>query len=195
MKETLRNLVGKGSGHETQTPPDEPPPYDGGDYGNQNLQSAPNGQNLSYLGAPPPHEEQGSTSYPDEKKPGQFEPPGYPPNEYHNTSQSAQYPNSQFQGQNHGNQGQYDPMNDPNVIKVKPNMVNISQARPEHLNPSYPEFQARENERWKQGNTPMPREYFKHGAPLAPGHKGSSKTGGGAFPGSQGATYDTAAKR
>lgn len=130
-------------------------------------------------------------------------PPENPPpyNETGNYDQNSNPPphpdsgSKQYNDEKSYPQGQYDPMQDPNVIKVKPDMVNISMANPDHLNPSYPEFQARENERWKQGNTPIPREYYKHGAPLAPGHKGSSKTGGGAFPGSQGATYNDVARR
>lgn len=89
--------------------------------------------------------------------------------------------------------GAYDPMNDPGVIKVAPQMVNIALARPEHLNPAYPQFQQREQERRKYGAPDPPR---KHGAPLAPGHTAAgSKTGGGAFPGSSGATYNSAASR
>jgi hypothetical protein len=89
--------------------------------------------------------------------------------------------------------GAYDPMNDPGVIKVAPQMVNIALARPEHLNAAYPQFQQREHERRKYGAPDPPR---KHGAPLAPGHTAAgSKTGGGSFPGSSGATYNSAASR
>lgn len=166
MNEKIKNIMGKKDNESSQVPPEDPPPYsEGANYG-------PNVPNAEFL---PPHEHHGSNEYPDEKKSGAFEGP--------------LSSNNSYQGPG------YDPMQDPNVIKVKPNMVNISQARPEHLNPSYPEFQARENERWKQGNTPIPREYYKHGAPLAPGHQGSSKTGGGAFPGSLGASYNNAARR
>lgn len=87
-------------------------------------------------------------------------------------------------------------MEDPNVLKVKPQLVNISQANPEHLNPAYPEFQAREAQRMQQGDYPKPRSYFKHGAPLSQGHvHPENKTGGGSFPGSSNASYHNAANR
>lgn len=87
----------------------------------------------------------------------------------------------------------YDPMQDPNVIKVAPQKVNIALANPQHLNPSYPQFQQREQDRRKFGHQDP---VYKHGAPLSQGHVNpNSKTGGSAFPGSSGATYNNAANR
>ncbi|CAH2351396.1 hypothetical protein CLIB1423_03S05358 [[Candida] railenensis] len=87
----------------------------------------------------------------------------------------------------------YDPMQDPNVIKVPPQKVNIASANPQHLNPSYPQFQQREQDRRKFGHQDP---VYKHGAPLSQGHVNpNSKTGGSAFPGSSGATYNNAANK
>lgn len=121
---------------------------------------------------------QGYSDYPDEKKqgpPGGYGPPPGPPD------QNGPGPNG------------YDPMQDPNVYKVPPQLVNITQANPQHLNPSYPEFQQREQQRWAQGDYP---KQYKHGAPLAKGKTNpNNKFGGGAFPGSGGATYGNAARK
>ena len=108
MNEKIKNIMGKKDNESSQVPLEDPPPYsEGANYG-------PNVPNAEFL---PPHEHHGSNEYPDEKKSGAFEGP--------------LSSNNSYQGPG------YDPMQDPNVIKVKPNMVNISQARPEHLNPSW----------------------------------------------------------
>lgn len=81
-----------------------------------------------------------------------------------------------------------------NTFYVKPDLVNISQANSEHLNPAYPEFQRNEAERWRQGDLPRTRQQFKHGAPLRHGFVNyKDKTGGKSFPGSGGASYNNAA--
>ena len=101
MNEKIKNIMGKKDNESSQVPPEDPPPYsEGANYG-------PNVPNAEFL---PPHEHHGSNEYPDEKKSGAFEGP--------------LSSNNSYQGPG------YDPMQDPNVIKVKPNMVNISQARP-----------------------------------------------------------------
>ncbi|EGV64369.1 hypothetical protein PSN45_003792 [Yamadazyma tenuis] len=91
--------------------------------------------------------------------------------------------------------GKYDPMADPKVYKVPPQLVNITQANPQHLNPSYPQYQEREQQRLAQGHAPNPARW-KHGAPLEPGKTNPShKTGGSSFPGRGGATYNNAANK
>lgn len=85
-------------------------------------------------------------------------------------------------------------MNDPNVYKVPPQMVNITQANPQHLNPQYGEYLARDEQRIRQGNFPG-GNFGSKGAPLAPSKKGSARTGGGAFPGLGSATYHEAANK
>lgn len=141
------------------------------------------GSSPQYSDAPPSYEAaQQSNLYqrPQQAVPqdNQYPPPAPPPNQ------------QQYQQQPPQN---YDPMADPNVIKVAPQKVNISQARPEHLNPAYPQFQQREAERRKFGHQDP---QYKHGAPLSQGHKDrSSRTGGSAFPGSSGATYNDAANK
>lgn len=90
----------------------------------------------------------------------------------------------------------YDPLQDPNVYKVKPQKVDISRANPDHLHPSYIQFQERERERMMTGDYSKPMQLYVHGAPLPEGKVNpKSKTGGGAFPGRSGATYDDAANR
>lgn len=116
---------------------------------------------------------------------------GQPPQAgYDNAPQGYGNPPQGYQGE------QYDPMKDPNVIKVKPQMVNISQANPEHLNPSYQQYLQRDAQRIQQGDFPKPHDYYKHGAPLSEGKVNPKlQTGGGAFPGRGGATYDNSANR
>ena len=84
----------------------------------------------------------------------------------------------------------------PNTYYVKPSIVDITRANPEHLNPAYQQYLKRDEERISQGNYPQGRENFKHGAPLEPGKTNpNSKTGGKRFPGRSGATYNDAANR
>lgn len=117
-------------------------------------------------------------------------PQGYPQDQGYPQGQGYGNPPQGYQG------GQYDPMQDPNVIKVKPQMVNITQANPEHLNPSYQQYLQRDAQRIQQGDFPKPHDYYKHGAPLSEGRVNTKlKSGGGAFPGRSGATYDSAANR
>lgn len=126
----------------------------------------------------------------DEKKQSGYDnaPQGYP--QGYNAPQGYGNPPQGYQGQ------QYDPMKDPNVIKVKPQMVNITQANPEHLNPSYQQYLQRDAQRIQQGDYPKPHDYYKHGAPLSQGTVNPNlKTGGGAFPGRGGATYNNAANK
>ncbi|CUM63168.1 uncharacterized protein PRCAT00000736001 [Priceomyces carsonii] len=103
-------------------------------------------------------------------------------------------------GPNYNNQTQYvnqgkpyDPMNDPNVYKVAPQMVDITRANPEHLNPDYIRYQERDRQRFAQGDFPNPRSSFKHGAPLAPSKKDPTNSTGKSFPGRSGVTYKNAA--
>lgn len=129
---------------------------------------------------------QGYSDYPDEKK--TYPPPGseYPPPP--TPPPGGQYPPQGYPPQNPN----YNPMNDPNVYKVKPQLVNITQANPDHLNPAYPEFQQREQQRWAQGDYP---KHPKHGAPLSKGNTNPNKFGASAFPGRGGATYNNAARK
>lgn len=146
---------------------------------------------LQQAGIPP--SEGGGEKHEKYERPPQV-PPSAPPQASDPEKQSFQPPpgppgpQGQFQqqGQNLNN-------GPPDVYYVQPQLVNITQAPPQHLNPQYQEYLARDQERMKYGDFPKGREYFKHGAPLAPGHKSSKKTGG--FPGSSGATYHSAANR
>lgn len=134
------------------------------------------------------------SDYPDEKKQGYT----YPDTGKQQNTYSGGPPNygpnyGPNDGPNYGAQNGYNPMDDPNVYKVPPQLVNISQANPQHLNPSYPQFLQREQQRRMQGDFP---QQFKHGAPLEPSVKNNQKkTGGGAFPGRSGVTYNNAANR
>lgn len=177
----FRDLVGGKSSQELQkeqsseTPLDLPPTYEESHQGSQN---APD------YG---PSSQQGYNGYPEDKK----EAPQYPQGD-----QGGLF--SQPQGYNQGYQQQtnYDPMNVPNVYKVAPQKVNITQANPQHLNPQYQEYLARDQERIKQGDYPKGREFFKRGAPLNENRVNpKNKTGGSSFPGSAGATYHDAANR
>jgi hypothetical protein len=90
----------------------------------------------------------------------------------------------------------YDANQDPNVYTVPPQLVNISQANPAHLNPAYQQYLRRDAERVQQGDIPKGRENFKHGAPLNPGTVNKNKKSSGGFPGAKGgATYNNAANR
>ncbi|ODV80967.1 uncharacterized protein CANTADRAFT_42700, partial [Suhomyces tanzawaensis NRRL Y-17324] len=150
--------------------------------------------------------QQQSQSYPPEKEWEQFRNQGHPPSGWQNQNpppngwQNQNLPpngwqnHNQPQGQWQGQSGPYDPLQDPNVYKVKPQKVNITLAPQEHLNPSYGQYLERDKERIKNGDYPKPPEMFKHGAPLEPGHKNpNQRAGGSSFPGRGGATYNNAA--
>lgn len=100
----------------------------------------------------------------------------------------------QNNGYQFGGQG-YDSNQDPNVYNVPPELVDISRANPQHLNPAYQQYLRRDAERVQQGDIPKGRENFKHGAPLNPGTVNNNKKTSG-FPGAKGgATYNNAANR
>lgn len=159
----------------------------------------------------------GPNEYPPEK--GQQQPPsGYGPNEYppEKTQDAPGYqppppsgygPQSTTVNQNWSNplphfsggppQGSQGPPPGTytvpaNTYSVRPNTVNIANDSGKYTRPEYQEYLKRDQERMAQGNYPKPREAFKHGAPLDPGHVGLSKSG---FPGRSGATYHNAANR
>ncbi|CAK7895897.1 hypothetical protein CAAN1_12S02586 [[Candida] anglica] len=142
---------------------------------------------------PPPYTEEANPQQAPNYGPSNpQQPSNYGPNnpQYPSNSGPNSYNNNSYNNTN----SNYDPMQDPNVYKVPPQMVNITQANPQHLNPSYPQFLQREQDRHKYGATEPPPP--KHGAPLSQGHKNpNSKTGGGSFPGSSGVTYNNAANR
>ncbi|KAK6459136.1 uncharacterized protein RJT20DRAFT_124304 [Scheffersomyces xylosifermentans] len=101
-----------------------------------------------------------------------------------------------YADQNYPQQGSSQAYDNPNVYKVKPNIVNMTLASPDQLHPSYQQYLKRDEERIQQGNIPLGRENFKHGAPLEPGRVSTkTKTGGKTFPGRSGATYNDAANR
>lgn len=70
-----------------------------------------------------------------------------------------------------------------NTYFVPPQMVNITSANPQHLNPSYQQYVSNE---WRR---PAPNP----NAPLAQSSGKSGKSSG--FPGRSGATYNNAANR
>ncbi|KAG7663611.1 uncharacterized protein J8A68_002860 [[Candida] subhashii] len=112
--------------------------------------------------------------------------PGYPP------PQPGYPPAQPGYGYQQQQQPYYNPAQDPNVLKITPDLVNITQAPPEHLNPQYQEYLRRDPERIKNGD--YPNQYYKHGAPLDKGHKSTGGSSGG-FPGRSGATYHGVANR
>lgn len=199
---------------------DQPPSYDESNlqslYGptSQQPQTSQAYQQPSYdmngpgnsQGYSQPQYQQGYSQYPaggQGNGSGNYQPPGYQgSSEYPDEKKSYPPPGSQSQSPHQGLDyhypspppgGTYNPMNDPNVYKVKPQLVNITQANPQHLNPSYPEFQQREQQRWAQGDYPKQQ---KHGAPLTKGKVNpNNKFGGSAFPGRGGATYNNAARK
>lgn len=188
------------------TPLDLPPSYEESHRDSQNGQE--HGQNAPENSQNAPEynnsNQQGYSGYPDDKKQPpqghpqdyQYSPQGnqYSPQGNQYSSQGNQFPQSQ--GYNGQQQANYDPMNDPNVYKVAPQRVNITQANPQHLNPQYQEYLARDQERIKEGDYPKGREWFKRGAPLNENRVNlKNKTGGSSFPGSGGATYHDAANR
>lgn len=185
MKEKISQLIHGSKKEEaekdrTRTPQDAPPPYSEYEQSKADSQAPP--QAIPSYGEN--DQEKGyQQGYYGRQQPGYDNPPqGYP--------QGHGDPPQGYQG------GQYDPMKDPNVIKVKPQTVNITQANPEHLNPSYQQYLQRDAQRIEHGDFPKPHDYFKHGAPLSQGRVNPNlKTGGGAFPGRSGATYDNAANK
>lgn len=82
----------------------------------------------------------------------------------------------------------------PNAYVIKPRTANIATDDGKYTRPEYQQYKNRDQQRIAQGDYPMPREAFKHGAPLEPGHKSQGKSSGG-FPGSSGASYYNAANR
>ena len=83
-----------------------------------------------------------------------------------------------------------DPLQDPNVYKIKPDKVNITLSPPEHLNPQYQQYVANEPERFKRGDFPT-----NHNAPLNRGHVNPNNKSNKGFPGRSGATYHNAANK
>ncbi|EMG49820.1 hypothetical protein G210_5345 [Candida maltosa Xu316] len=143
--------------------------------------------------------------YRDEKENKSYDRPAYdaPPAYEEIQSQQQPYgrpsepqPQSQFQVQSQPQpqfqpqQQQIDPLQDPNVYKIKPGKVNITLSPPEHLNPQYQEYLANEPERFKRGDFPN-----NHNAPLNPGHVNPNNKSNKGFPGRNGATYHNAANR
>ncbi|RCK63404.1 hypothetical protein Cantr_10100 [Candida viswanathii] len=88
-------------------------------------------------------------------------------------------------------QKQYaDPLEDPTVLKIKPDKVNITLSPPEHLNPQYQEYLANEPERFRRGEFPT-----NHNVPLNKGHVNPNNKANRGFPGRSGATYHNAANK
>lgn len=98
--------------------------------------------------------------------------------EYDSNSQKGY--NADYKPQYQQNSGQAPP---DNTYFVPPQMVNITSANPQHLNPSYQQYVSNE---WRRP-APDPQ------APLAPSSKSSGKSSG--FPGRNGATYNNAANK
>ncbi|RLV94036.1 hypothetical protein JA1_002068 [Spathaspora sp. JA1] len=152
--------------------------------------------NRAPMDAPPPYEESQSQSYdrpPPQQPPAQeYQQPyygnqqGYSQGYYDKPDYgSGSYaPNNQYQGY----PAQQPP---PNTYTIKPDKVNISIAPPQHVNPQYQEYLAREQQRIQMGD--YPDNYGKHGAPLNKGK--TSKNASKGFPGRSGATYHEAANR
>ncbi|KAK6199234.1 uncharacterized protein RJT21DRAFT_45275 [Scheffersomyces amazonensis] len=84
----------------------------------------------------------------------------------------------------------YDPMQDPNVVVVGSDLVNITQARPQYLNPSYQQYLARDQQRIQQGDIPNPKGKLNTGT-----QNPTRKDGSGFFPGRSGVTYNNAANK
>lgn len=169
---------------QSETPTDFPPTYDELEQVHSDGNSAPGYTN------------NGPKGYPEDKKhpDGPQEDPqqwGQPPQGA--PQQWGQPPQWEQQGGPSG----YDPMKDPNVYKVPPQMVNITQANPQHLNPQYQEYLQRDQERVAHGDYPKgPEFYGRKGAPLSPSQQDpNNKTGGGAFPGKSGVSYHNAANK
>lgn len=87
-----------------------------------------------------------------------------------------------------------DPNINPNVYTVPPQLVDITRANPQHLNPAYPRYLEREYDRNMHGDFPNP-DRFKHGAPLNYSNIPKNNTMSKGFPGKSGATYNNAANR
>lgn len=162
--------------------PNDPPPYN--EFGDVSQPPAPPAAGVSDYNSL--SQSQTPQGYPDEKKQGygneqqlnQYQ--QYPPQQYQD------YPPQQFQ--------QYP--NQPNqapvyvVPRYEPT-VNIANARPDQVNPAYQDYLRRDEQRIAQGD--LPNDYKK---PLAEKKTDKSKkTGGGAFPGRQGASYYNAANK
>lgn len=185
FSELIHGKSEKSDNPQSETPSELPPSYD-------ELEQV-HGDSI------PDYSNNDSNGYPEDKKrpegPSYDQPPqqqwGQPP-----PQQWGQPPQQQW-GQQPGEGSSYDPMNDPNVYKVAPQMVNITQANPQHLNPQYQEYLQRDQERIRQGDYPKgPEFYGRKGAPLSPSYQNQgSKTGGGAFPGKSGVSYHNAANR
>lgn len=152
--------------------PNEYPPEKGSstqfypDEKNQATQQQPHGQG-HYFQAPPPPQNQG----------GRWEAPGW--------GGEPQAPQAFQQGSS---------SMPPNAYVIKPRTANIATDDGKYTRPEYQQYKNRDQQRIAQGDYPMPREAFKHGAPLEPGHKAQGKSSGG-FPGSSGASYYNAANR
>ncbi|EGW30910.1 uncharacterized protein SPAPADRAFT_142653 [Spathaspora passalidarum NRRL Y-27907] len=127
------------------------------------------------MDAPPPYEEMQPQQQPQQQ---QYQQPYYDnPNQGYN-------PGYQQPG--------YNPRYPPaNAYTIQPDKVNIAIAPPQHVNPQYPEFLAREQQRIQMGD--YPDNYGKHGAPLNKGK--TSKNAHKGFPGRSSATYHEAANK
>lgn len=122
------------------------------------------------------------------------DPPSYM--ELQNTqAQSSEYPPEKVQPPPHDFQQGPPPNNGvpPGMYAVPPQSVNIAyESNSSNTRPGYMEYLNAEAQRNAQGNFPLPRLAYKHGAPLAPGHTSQQKTSG--FPGAKGTTYHNVSK-
>ncbi|KAI5951577.1 hypothetical protein KGF54_004651 [Candida jiufengensis] len=104
-----------------------------------------------------------------------------------------QPPQSQFgyNNQQYPPQQQYqqDPMQDPNVYKVQPNLVNINYSPPEHLQPQYQEFKQNQQQKMARGEFSASSSKPE----INKGHTSKTTKIQSSFPGASGATYHNAA--
>ncbi|KAI5964837.1 uncharacterized protein KGF55_001907 [Candida pseudojiufengensis] len=84
---------------------------------------------------------------------------------------------------------QPDPMQDPNVYKIQPDLVNINYSPPEHLNPQYQEF--KQNQQAKMARGEFSAVNSKPN--INKGHTSQKTKIQSSFPGASGATYHNAA--
>lgn len=166
--------------------PNDPPPYNEFEGDSQPPStSVPDYNSLNH-----PQTAQG---YPDEKKQFNKTDNQYQNNQYQsnlsNQYQSNQYQSNQYQSNQYPS-GQ-PPYQGTYVVPSNHPTINIAHARPDQVNPAYQDYLRRDEQRIAQGNLPN-----NHKAPLAERKTDKTKkTGGGAFPGRQGASYYNAANK
>lgn len=125
--------------------------------------------------------QQGYSDYPEDKKHPQG--PGYEGSGPGFTQPGYSQPGYGGQGYNNPSSSSGTP---PNTYFVPPQMVNITQANPQHLNPSYQQYLERDQQRIKEGNYPDPSRGLD---------KTRNKGGKSGFPGRSGITYNNAANK